>query len=109
MMHTGAFRYDLDRFRTGNFCLIHVSLVPVLNVVGEQLYLLEISALEENVMAKLSQFCHVPKENIVTIYDVLNIWHIPLLLRVTSHEAILKVLNLQCKGILFLILFYVGI
>lgn len=23
----------------GNFCLVHVSLVPVLNVVGEQVYL----------------------------------------------------------------------
>jgi CTP synthase len=44
---------------------------------------------------KLSQFCHVPEENIITLYDVPNIWHIPLLLRdQKGHEAILKVLNL---------------
>uniref|UniRef100_A0A803MFM3 CTP synthase n=1 Tax=Chenopodium quinoa TaxID=63459 RepID=A0A803MFM3_CHEQI len=102
---------------SGNFCLIHVSLVPVLNVVGEQktkptqhsvrgLRGLGLTAdilacrstmpLDENVKAKLSQFCHVPGENIVTLYDVPNIWHIPLLLRdQKAHEAILKVLNLN--------------
>ncbi|KAF8390820.1 hypothetical protein HHK36_023119 [Tetracentron sinense] len=81
----GQFSY---RVGPGNFCLIHVSLVPVLNVVGEQ-------ALDENVMEKLSQFCHVPAENIITLYDVSNIWHIPLLLRdQKAHEAILKGLNL---------------
>ncbi|KAF4387959.1 hypothetical protein F8388_005576 [Cannabis sativa] len=73
----------------GNFCWIHVSLVPVLNVVGEQ-------ALDENVKMKLSQFCHVSKDNIITLYDVSNIWHIPLLLSdQKAHEAIFQVLNLQ--------------
>ncbi|KAH7544841.1 hypothetical protein FEM48_Zijuj01G0028900 [Ziziphus jujuba var. spinosa] len=82
----GQFAY---RVGPDNFCLIHVSLVPVLNVVGEQ-------ALEENVKVKLSQFCHVSKDNIITLYDVPNIWHIPLLLRdQKAHEAILKILNLQ--------------
>uniref|UniRef100_A0A2N9HAC6 CTP synthase n=1 Tax=Fagus sylvatica TaxID=28930 RepID=A0A2N9HAC6_FAGSY len=81
----GQFSY---RVGPGNFCLIHVSLVPVLNVVGEQ-------ALDENVKGKLAQFCHVPAENIVTLYDVPNIWHIPLLLRdQKAHKAILKGLNL---------------
>ncbi|XP_021764419.1 CTP synthase-like [Chenopodium quinoa] len=110
----GQFSY---RVGSGNFCLIHVSLVPVLNVVGEQktkptqhsvrgLRGLGLTAdilacrstmpLDENVKAKLSQFCHVPGENIVTLYDVPNIWHIPLLLRdQKAHEAILKVLNLN--------------
>ncbi|XP_060957987.1 uncharacterized protein LOC115724568 isoform X2 [Cannabis sativa] len=82
----------LDLFRKerpGNFCWIHVSLVPVLNVVGEQ-------ALDENVKMKLSQFCHVSKDNIITLYDVSNIWHIPLLLSdQKAHEAIFQVLNLQ--------------
>ncbi|OEL18244.1 CTP synthase [Dichanthelium oligosanthes] len=68
----GQFSY---RVGPGNFCLVHVSLVPVLNVVGEQ-------ELEDNVKEKLSQFCHVPAVNIVTLYDVSNIWRIPLLLRV---------------------------
>ncbi|GMN55607.1 hypothetical protein TIFTF001_024730 [Ficus carica] len=119
----GQFSYHVG---SGNFLLIHVSLVPVLNVVGEQktkptqhsvrgLRGLGLTpnilacrstkvysstefpnfALEENVKAKLAQFCHVPAENILTLYDVPNIWHIPLLLRdQKAHEAILKGLNL---------------
>ncbi|XP_058101065.1 uncharacterized protein LOC131245549 isoform X1 [Magnolia sinica] len=109
----GQFSY---RVGAGNFCLVHVSLVPVLNVVGEQktkptqhsvrglrglgltpniLACRSTMALEENVKEKLSQFCHVPSANIITLYDVSNIWHIPLLLRdQKAHEAILKVLNL---------------
>ncbi|KAK8591707.1 hypothetical protein V6N13_031740 [Hibiscus sabdariffa] len=109
----GQFSY---RVGPGNFCLVHVSLVPVLNVVGEQktkptqhsvrglrglgltpniLACRSTMALEDNVKQKLSQFCHVPAENIVTLYDVPNIWHIPLLLRdQKAHEAILKGLNL---------------
>ncbi|GMH02416.1 hypothetical protein Nepgr_004255 [Nepenthes gracilis] len=105
------------RVGSGNFCLIHVSLVPVLNVVGEQktkptqhsvrglrglglkpviLACRSTTALDENVKLKLSQFCHVPGENIITLYDVPNIWHIPLLLRdQKAHKAILKVLNLS--------------
>ncbi|XP_056163472.1 uncharacterized protein LOC115686426 isoform X2 [Syzygium oleosum] len=109
----GQFSY---RVGVGNFCLIHVSLVPVLNVVGEPktkptqhsvrglrglgltpniLACRSTMALDENIKAKLSQFCHVPVENIITIHDVSNIWHIPLLLKdQKAHEAILKVLNL---------------
>ncbi|KAG8056195.1 hypothetical protein GUJ93_ZPchr0001g32134 [Zizania palustris] len=110
----GQFSY---RVGPGNFCLVHVSLVPVLNVVGEQktkptqhsvrglrglgltpniLACRSTKELEENVKEKLSQFCHVPEANIVTLYDVSNIWRIPLLLRdQKAHEAILKVLNLE--------------
>ncbi|KAM6599112.1 hypothetical protein CsatA_018721 [Cannabis sativa] len=110
----GQFSY---RVGPGNFCLVHVSLVPVLNVVGEQktkptqhsvrglrglgltpniLACRSTKVLDENVKAKLAQFCHVPAENIVTLYDVPNIWHVPLLLRdQKAHEAILKELNLH--------------
>ncbi|CAB4307286.1 unnamed protein product [Prunus armeniaca] len=110
----GQFSY---RIGPGNFCLIHVSLVPVINVVGEQktkptqhsvrelrghgltpniLACRSSKPLEENVKAKLAQFCHVPAENIVTLYDVPNIWHVPLLLRdQKAHEAILKGFNLK--------------
>ncbi|KAJ8761178.1 hypothetical protein K2173_001234 [Erythroxylum novogranatense] len=109
----GQFSY---RVGPGNFCLIHVSLVPVLNVVGEQktkptqhsvrglrglgltpniLACRSAKALDDNVKEKISQFCHVPAENIVTLYDVPNIWDVPLLLRdQKAHEAILKELNL---------------
>ncbi|GMI73330.1 CTP synthase 1 [Hibiscus trionum] len=104
------------RVGAGNFCLIHVSLVPVLNVVGEQktkptqhsvrglrclgltpniLACRSSMALDDNVKEKLSQFCNVSAEHIITLYDVPNIWHIPLLLRdQKAHEAIFKVLNL---------------
>ncbi|KAF3637546.1 CTP synthase 2 [Capsicum annuum] len=68
----GQFSY---RVGAGNFCLIHVSLVPVLNVVGEQ-------GLDDNVKEKLSRFCHVPIDNIISLHDVLNIWRVPLILRV---------------------------
>ncbi|PAN29400.1 hypothetical protein PAHAL_5G223500 [Panicum hallii] len=113
----GQFSY---RVGPGNFCLVHVSLVPVLNVVGEQktkptqhsvrglrrlglapdvLACRSTEPLEEHVEVKLSQFCHVPISNIVNLHDVTNIWHIPLLLRdQKAHEAILKVLELQYAG-----------
>nr|VDC72770.1 unnamed protein product [Brassica rapa] len=114
----GQFSYKVG---PGNFCLVHVSLVPVLSVVGEQktkptqhsvrglrslgltpniLACRSTKALEDNVKTKLSQFCHVPEENIVTLYDVPNIWHVPLLLRdQKAHEAILKELNLLGKAV----------
>ncbi|XP_020208399.1 CTP synthase [Cajanus cajan] len=110
----GQFSY---RVGPGNFCLVHVSLVPVLNVVGEQktkptqhsvrqlrglgltpnlLACRSSKELADNVKEKLSQFCHVPSSSILTLYDVPNIWHIPLLLRdQKAHEAILKTLNLR--------------
>ncbi|KAJ8491188.1 hypothetical protein OPV22_012909 [Ensete ventricosum] len=105
------------RVGPGNFCLVHVSLVPVLKAVGEPktkptqhsvrglrgLGLIPNllacrcdKPLDVNVKEKLSQFCHVPVANIITLHDVTNIWHIPLLLREQkAHEALLKLLNLQ--------------
>ncbi|XP_035835284.1 CTP synthase isoform X2 [Helianthus annuus] len=99
-----------------NFCLIHVSLVPVLGVVGEQktkptqhsvrelralgltphfLACRSAQPLLENTKQKLSQFCQVPVANILNIHDVPNIWHVPLVLRnQNAHEAILKQLAL---------------
>ncbi|KAJ8460832.1 hypothetical protein OPV22_033758 [Ensete ventricosum] len=110
----GQFSY---RVGPGNFCLVHVSLVPVLKAVGEQktkptqhsvrglrglgltpniLACRSDMPLDVNVKEKLSQFCHVPVANIITLHDVTNIWHIPLLLREQkAHEALLKLLNLQ--------------
>ncbi|GMH25808.1 hypothetical protein Nepgr_027651 [Nepenthes gracilis] len=117
-----AFGQFSCRVGSGNLCLIHVSLVPVLNAVGEQktkptqhsvrglrslgltpdiLACRSTMALDESIKVKLSQFCHVPPyhcsgENIITLYDVPNIWHIPLLLRdQKAHKAILKALNLS--------------
>ncbi|KAG0498755.1 hypothetical protein HPP92_003446 [Vanilla planifolia] len=98
-----------------NFCLVHVSLVPVIGVVGEQktkptqhsvrelralglipdlLACRSAQPLKDGAKEKLSQFCHVPVSNILNIHDVPNIWHIPLLLRnQNAHEVILKQLN----------------
>ncbi|PIA61168.1 hypothetical protein AQUCO_00300590v1 [Aquilegia coerulea] len=98
-----------------NFCLVHVSLIPVLGVVGEQKtkptqhsvrelralgltpHLLACRSAEpllEGTKEKLSQFCHVPVGNILNIHDVPNIWHVPLLLRnQDAHIAIMKQLN----------------
>ncbi|XP_020529851.1 CTP synthase isoform X2 [Amborella trichopoda] len=100
-----------------NFCIIHVSLVPVLGVVGEQktkptqhsvrelralgltphlLACRSAKPLLQSTKEKLSLFCHVPAGNILNIHDVPNIWHVPLLLQSqNAHEAILKQLNFQ--------------
>lgn len=99
-----------------NFCLIHVSLIPVIGVVGEQktkptqhsvrelralgltphlLACRSAQPLQHNTKEKLSQFCHVSASNILNIHDVPNIWHVPLLLRnQKAHQAILQQLNL---------------
>ncbi|XP_066336664.1 uncharacterized protein [Miscanthus floridulus] len=104
-----------------NFCLVHVSLVPVINVVGEQktkptqysvrclrdlglapdlLACRSTTPLNKNVKEKLSQFCNVPVECIITLHDIPNIWHLPSLLKdQKGHEAILKMLGLACLAI----------
>ena len=91
------------QFRVGaeNFCLVHVSLVPVLGVVGEQktkptqhsvqtlrslglmphmLAVRSTGELEKSTSEKLALFCHVPTSHIINVHDVSNIWHVPLLL-----------------------------
>ncbi|KAL8139051.1 hypothetical protein V2J09_005052 [Rumex salicifolius] len=116
-MYTEALGQFSYRVGSGNFCLVHVSLVPVIHVVGEQktkptqhsirelrslglkpdiLACRSTKELDANVKTKLSQHCHIQEENIMSIHDVPNIWHIPLVLRdQKAHEAILKVLNLS--------------
>lgn len=81
--------------------MVHVSLVPVLGVVGEQktkpsqhsvrelralglsphiLACRSSSPLEKATKEKLAQFCHVPPSHILSLFDVGNIWHVPLLM-----------------------------
>ncbi|CAG8487187.1 14815_t:CDS:10 [Dentiscutata erythropus] len=92
------------QFRVGhaNFALAHVSLVPVIGPGGEQktkptqttireLRALGLSpdliacrcckALEPEVRAKISMFCHVGKEQVISVRDVLSTYHVPLLLK----------------------------
>ncbi|MCO5550100.1 hypothetical protein L7F22_003579 [Adiantum nelumboides] len=107
------------QFRVGqeNFCLVHVSLVPVLGATGEQktkptqhsvkdlralglmpnlLACRSAKPLVQSTKEKLLQFCHVSAELVLNIFDVSNIWHVPLLLNdQKAHLAILKQLNLS--------------
>lgn len=111
------------QFRVGrdNFCLVHVSLVPVIGATGEQktkptqhsvkdlralglmpnlLACRSTKPLNQSTIEKLLQFCHVQAEHVLNIYDVSNIWHVPLLLRdQKAHIAILKQLNLSLDSV----------
>ncbi|GAA5800085.1 CTP synthase [Helicostylum pulchrum] len=92
------------QFRVGhdNFCLIHVSLVPVVGSVGEQktkptqmsvrdlrgagltpdlIACRSSKPLDDSVAAKISMFCHVGPEQVLAVHDVSSVYHVPLLLR----------------------------
>ena len=96
-----ALRQFQFRVGTENFCLIHVSLVPVVGAVGEQktkptqhsiqalrsaglsphmLACRSKHPLEQSVMDKLALFCHVNPKCIINLCDVSNIWHVPLVM-----------------------------
>jgi len=103
----------------GNFCLLHVSLVPVIGAVGEQktkptqqsvreLRALGLSPdlivcrstqpLEYPVKEKISSFCHVSCERVLSVHDVSNIYRVPLLLQNQGlSELIASTLNLSPK------------
>lgn len=91
------------QFRVGkdNFCSIHVSLVPVVGAVGEQktkptqasvreLRALGLSPdlivcrsslpLAPDVRRKISSFCHVAPDEVISVHDVSNLYRAPLLL-----------------------------
>jgi len=106
------------QFRVGaeNFFLCFLSLVPVLGSPGEQkskptqhgvkeLRSLGLSpqmilcrstqALVEDVQRKISGFCHVPAAHVISVYDVQNIYHVPLLLvQQDVHEIFIRELHL---------------
>ncbi|ORZ00723.1 CTP synthase [Syncephalastrum racemosum] len=92
------------QFRVGheNFCLIHVSLVPVVGSVGEQktkptqmsvrdlrgaglnpdlIACRSTKPLDESVQTKISMFCHVTPEQILAVHDVSSVYHVPVLMR----------------------------
>ncbi|KAI9103287.1 CTP synthase N-terminus-domain-containing protein [Phlyctochytrium arcticum] len=101
------------QFRVGheNFCLIHVSLIPVVGSVGEQktkptqasvrdLRGLGLSPdlvacrsskpLDDDVKEKISMFCHVPKSHVMAVHDCKSVYHVPLLL---DQQGMLDVLE----------------
>ena len=91
------------QFRVGreNCCFLHVSLVPVLGSVGEQKTkptqhsireLRSIGLLPDVIVCRSSQklecltaekislFCHVPPDHVLSVHDVSNIYHVALIL-----------------------------
>lgn len=101
------------QFRVGpeNFCLIHVSLVPVVGSVGEQktkptqasvrdLRGLGLSPdiiccrsstdIAKEVQAKISMFCHVAPECVMAVKDCKSVYHVPILLK---DQGLLQVLQ----------------
>ena len=91
------------QFRVGqeNVCFVHVSLIPVMGPVGEQktkptqhtvkdlrglginphmLVCRSKSALIDETREKISAFCHVLPEAVVSAHDVSNIYQVPIIL-----------------------------
>jgi CTP synthase len=91
------------QFRVGeeNVFFVHVSLIPVMGPVGEQktkptqhtvkdlrglgitpdmLVCRSKSLLTEDTRQKISAFCHVPPEAVVSAHDVSNIYQVPIML-----------------------------
>ncbi|KAJ8659922.1 CTP synthase [Lichtheimia ornata] len=92
------------QFRVGhdNFCLIHVSLVPVVGSVGEQktkptqmsvrdlrgagltpdlIACRSSKPLDANIRSKISMFCHVAPDQVLGVHDVASVYHVPMLMR----------------------------
>lgn len=102
------------QFRVGpeNFCLVHLSLVPVLGSGdGEQktkptqhsvkelrseglspaiIVCRSTNILEKSTKNKISLFCHVEPKCVVAVHNVPNIFHVPLLLQEQNLAEILK-------------------
>jgi len=97
-----ALRQFQFRVGTNNMCFVHVSLVPVLGSVGEQktkptqhtvkelrsvglnpdiILCRSAQKLSTSTREKLALFCQVAPANVVTVHDVSNIYHVPLLLQ----------------------------
>jgi len=107
------------QFRVGpdNLCIVHVSLVPVIGVVGEQktkptqqsvatlrslglnphfLACRSSEPLGESTKEKLASFCHVPASQVLTMHDVSNIWRVPLMIMEQgAHSTICSILKLK--------------
>jgi CTP synthase len=100
-----------------NFCLIHVSMVPIMGESQEQktkptqhsvkelrsagfspdfIVCRAKKVIDKGSRNKISLFCNVEPENVLSIPDVSNIYHVPLLLLEQNfHNLISKKLNLN--------------
>eukprot|EP01100_Stratorugosa_tubuloviscum_P008238 TRINITY_DN342_c0_g3_i1.p1 TRINITY_DN342_c0_g3~~TRINITY_DN342_c0_g3_i1.p1 ORF type:complete len:606 (-),score=212.26 TRINITY_DN342_c0_g3_i1:1899-3656(-) len=100
------------QFKVGleNFCHIHVSLVPILGVVGEQktkptqqsvrtiralglapdiIVCRSSKPIQKTTRQKIASFCHVHEDSVIGAHDVSNIYQIPLLLESQHLSSIL--------------------
>uniref|UniRef100_H2YNU0 CTP synthase n=1 Tax=Ciona savignyi TaxID=51511 RepID=H2YNU0_CIOSA len=96
-----AFRQFQFRVKSENFCNIHVSLVPQPSTTGEQktkptqhsvralrglglspdlIFCRSQTPLERAVKEKISNFCHVGPEQVITVHDVSSLYRVPYVL-----------------------------
>lgn len=107
------------QFRVGdeNFCLMFVSLVPILSdeqktkptqhgvrdlrslgLSPKVIFCRCPNIIGQDCKNKISAFCHVSPNNVISVHDVNNIYHVPLLLiEQNLHRIIAKELNLESK------------
>jgi CTP synthase len=103
-----------------NFCNIHVGMVPVMGVVGEQktkpcqhsvkllreagikpdfLFCRSDAPLEDATRNKLALFCQTPLSHVMSLHDVSNIYRVPLLLaQQNAGDLVLSRLGLPTEG-----------
>lgn len=110
MVFLEALRQFHYRVGGDNFCHVHVSLVPVVNAVGEpkskptQHSVRELrasglspdlivcraqKALEVSIISKISLFCMVPSTHVLSVHDVPSLYHVPLLLMSQNATSII--------------------
>lgn len=106
-----AFRQFQFRVRKENFCVAHVSLVPQPKSTGEPKTKPTQSSVRElrglglspdlivcrseklignSVKEKISNFCHVAPEQVITIHDLTSIYRVPLLM---DSQGVIEFLN----------------
>lgn len=101
------------QFRVGpeNFCLIHVSLVPVVGAVNEQktkptqasvrdlrsaglspdiIACRSTKPLSDSIKEKISLFCHVAPQNVFAVHDCSSVYRVPILL---EEQGLISVLE----------------
>ncbi|XP_055388258.1 CTP synthase-like isoform X2 [Condylostylus longicornis] len=108
-----AFRQFQFRVKRENFCVAHVSLIPMPKSTGEpktkptQSSVRELRGLGlspdlivcrsekpigQDVKDKISNFCHVGPEQVICIHDLSSIYHVPLLM---EDHGLIEYLNLR--------------
>uniref|UniRef100_A0A182VTT6 CTP synthase n=1 Tax=Anopheles minimus TaxID=112268 RepID=A0A182VTT6_9DIPT len=106
-----AFRQFQFRVKKENFCVAHVSLVPLPRATGEpktkptQASVRELrgfglspdmivcrseNPIGDEVKDKISNFCHVSPDQVICIHDLSSIYHVPLLMEQAGVIDILK-------------------